>query len=1046
MKKTLIVVSLLIIILLSAAFAVPVIFKDDIENAIDELLAESVNADITWDTGDFSISLFTNFPNVTAALHHFGVVNKAPFEGTTLFAAEKLEVEVDLLSLFDTQISVNGIRLVRPEISISVLKDGTANYDIAIGSGEPETTAAAVEEPPATFNVRIDHWSISDGNLTYKDATLPFEMEIKHLNHSGSGDFTQDVFDLSTKTSVDTLSVNFDGVEYLSNKSIDADVVISISDNYSRYTFKENNLSVNDFNLGFDGWLALNEDGSMDMDLTYGVKETTFKSLLSLVPGLYKQSFSSLTTAGTLSFNGMAKGTYDSLGMPAFNLALQVSDAMFKYPDLPTAISNISMDLLVDNKDGVIDNTVVDLRQFHMDFGNNPIDARAKLANLSDYDMDAQIKGALNLAELSTMFPMEGMTVSGLFQIDLKANGVYDSVSGKMPAVEAVMKMTDGHVETQELPYALESMAFDAQINSPGSMKDFNAQVKDFAMTMDGEQFKADLDVSNLDNYTWNLTASGGVDLEKITKVFPLEGMELAGKIKTNFTTAGNMADLEAGRYAKLPTGGSVSVAGFRYKDAELPYDVTISAAEASFDPQQVTLKNYNGTVGKSDMRMSGTVTNYMGYVLEEGETLKGQLSFNANLLDLNEFMEEEEESAGGGTETAGAVEEEYGVVEVPKDIDFLLISDIKKVVMMDMTITNATGNMIVKDGILNLNGLKFNMLDGNFAVSGAYDTRNPDNPKYDFKLAVSDLSSQKAFETFSIVQSYFPIAKNINGNLSTDFAISGLLDEGMMPDMKTVSGAGLLNIAKATLTNSKVLKSIGSHAKISSLSDTDEVNIKDILMDLTIEDGQVKVKPFAMELAGYKATISGGSFLDGGLDYNMEVNVPAGKLGAQANKLIAQYAGGANTGSSSVIPLAFGIGGTFLDPKATFKTPVQKKQVADVAKNIAKDKVKEKTGVDLEAEKEKKRQQLLSEARNTANKIEEEGKRAADKVRKEGYDKADLIVKEAGGNFVKKRLAEETAKKLKKETDEKADKIEAAAKKKAQAVMAEAEKKAAAL
>ncbi len=1032
MKKILIAFAVIIVLVLSAAVAIPIIFKDDIKAEVDKALAESVNADIIWDTDDFSLSLFTNFPNVTAGLNNFGVINRAPFEGERLFAVETFAVEIDLFSLFGEQIKINGIELVTPEINIKVLEDGRANYDIAIAT--EETAPAPATEEATKFNIGIDHWQVTNGHVVYDDATLPFKMEIKGLDHSGSGDFNQDAFDLATLTEAGTVTMIYDGVEYLTDKNFRADIVMTISDNYGRYTFKENKLSLNDFALAFDGFIALNEDESIDMDLTYGAKEATFKSLLSLVPGIYTADFKDIQTSGTLSFDGGVKGKYSEEKMPAFNVALTVADAMFKYPDLPTAISNISMDLAVDNKDGVIDNTVVDLKQFHMDFGNNPIDAKLRIANLVDYDMVANVKGKLNLGELNTMFPMEGMAMKGIFSMDVDAKGTYDSVSGRTPTIDAKMTLTDGYIKTADLPYALENLKMDAVVLSPtGDMADFKAVVNDFSMVMDGEPFGAQLEFANLNNYTWNVKANGGIDLEKITKVFPLEGMTLAGIIKANLTTAGNMADLDAERYDKLPTSGNVSISNFKYEDAELPYGVTISSAKASFDPQKISLDSYNGTVGKSDMALSGAITNYIGYLFGENQTLKGTMSMTSNLLDLNEFMTEEEEA----TEEPAEEEAAYGVVEVPKNIDFVMNATINKVVVMDMDITNAKGKIIVRDGVVDLSDLSFKLLDGAFAMSGSYDPRDLEKPKYDFNFKVDNLSSSKAFETFSIVQSYFPIAKNVEGNLSTDFKINGLLDQEMMPDMATVSGAGLVNIAQAKLKNSKILKNIGSVASFSSLSDTDEVTLKDILMSVTIENGAVSVKPFDLQLAGFKSTVSGTNKLDGSIDYNLKMDVPANKLGsALASKLGAS--------GTSNIPLSFGIGGTYDDPKAQLTGSSTKQMVTDVAKNVVKEQAVEKLGLEnSDVDKEAQKKKILEEAQTQADRVVAEGKAAADRVRKEGYAQADNLVKEAGGNILKKKIAEEAAKKLRKETDEKAAKIEAEAKAKSDKIMEEARKKA---
>ena len=42
--------------------------------------------------------------------------------------------------------------------------------------------------------------------------------------------------------------------------------------------------------------------------------------------------------------------------------------------------------------------------------------------------------------------------------------------------------------------------------------------VNDFSMLMDGEKFTASLTLQNLDDYTWDVNANGGVDIEKMTK------------------------------------------------------------------------------------------------------------------------------------------------------------------------------------------------------------------------------------------------------------------------------------------------------------------------------------------------------------------------------------------------------------------------------------------------------------------------------------------------------------------------------------------------
>src|SRR5690349_10052941 len=113
LKWFLIIFGGLLVLIVAAAIILPLVFKDDIKAAINKQLAKSVNADVVYD--DFSLSLFRNFPNITAELHQLGVINREPFAGEVLFATDELTVEVNLKNiLFDDQLRLKGISLIKP--------------------------------------------------------------------------------------------------------------------------------------------------------------------------------------------------------------------------------------------------------------------------------------------------------------------------------------------------------------------------------------------------------------------------------------------------------------------------------------------------------------------------------------------------------------------------------------------------------------------------------------------------------------------------------------------------------------------------------------------------------------------------------------------------------------------------------------------------------------------------------------------------------------------------------------------------------------------
>lgn len=923
LKWTGIVLGGLLIVILAAAFILPVVFKDDIKAAIDKELAKSVNADVFFDIDKFNLSLFKNFPNITIEMSDLGVINREPFAGEALFVTEHFQVEVNLVDiLFGDQLRVKGISLVRPIINVRVLADGRANYDIAVPSEDTVTTT----EESGDFSFGIDHWEIVDADVTYDDQSLPFVLNLKGLNHSGSGDFTQSVFDLKTNTTADSVTMAYDGSEYLTNKRVVIDATVSISEEYTKYTFKENSAKINDFVTSFDGWFKMNEN-DFDMDINFKSPDNSFKSLLSLIPGMYSESFTNIETSGDLAFSGFVKGIYSEKQMPAFNLNLLVKDAMFKYPDLPTPVNNINVDLLVDNKDGVIDNTVIDLKKMHLDFGSNPVDAKALITKMYPTTVDATVNAKLNLAELSKMFPMEGLEMKGSYAIDLKAKGVYDSLKKTIPAIDATMALANGYVKSADFPIPLQDLKFHSSVkNSSGKMAETFITVKDFTMLMDGEKFNADLLLQNLDDYTWDLNANGGVDLEKITKVFPLEGMTLAGKVKADIHTKGKYSDLEAEKYDRLPTSGTASLKDFKYTSKDLPYTVALTQAGMVFDPKKIEMQNVNGTIGKSDFQVNGSVLNYIGFVFGT-QTIKGTMNFNSTLLDLNEFMTETEETTSTDTTS-------LSVIPIPKNIDFILKSNIKTVKLMNFNITNAAGDVIVKDGIANLSGLKFNMLGGSFVVNGAYNTQDLAHPRYDMNLKIENVSMKEASNASSLVSTYAPIAGLVNGNFSTDFKVSGELLQNMMPNLATVNGGGLVKIAQAALKDSKLVSGITSLTK---LENTNEVTLKDVLMNASLKDGKLNVQPFDVKFGNYKTTVAGSTSLDGSLDYTLKMDVPAGKLGTEFNSFVTQYTGGKSDPNKN-IPVTIGLGGKYNSPTPKLILDEQKQQAKEAATTAAKE------------------------------------------------------------------------------------------------------------
>ncbi|MBK6988277.1 MAG: AsmA family protein [Bacteroidetes bacterium] len=207
MKKLFKWAAITILVLLVVLISLPFIFKDKIVAKVKEETNKNINAKV--DFGDFDLSLIRSFPNFSLRVNNLSVINIAPFEGDTLIYAKQLDLTIDIMSVIKgTEISIKKVGVESPIMYFLVNAQGKANWDIAKPSAEP-----AGAEKPSTFKASLQKYSISNGLIVYNDKTMPFFLKLDKVNHTGSGDFTQDLFTLKTKTDVGSTDLAYGGVK-----------------------------------------------------------------------------------------------------------------------------------------------------------------------------------------------------------------------------------------------------------------------------------------------------------------------------------------------------------------------------------------------------------------------------------------------------------------------------------------------------------------------------------------------------------------------------------------------------------------------------------------------------------------------------------------------------------------------------------------------------------------------------------------------------------------------------------------------------------------
>jgi hypothetical protein len=1025
MKKLLFGIAIFLALLIGALIALPYFFKDEIIAQVKATANESLTA--TVDFKDVDISIFRNFPKLSVGLKGLEVTNgPGPFEGVKLIQCERLDVAVDLWSaIFGSEVIVKGLYFQKPDIKVFVLSDGSANYDITKPEPAGSTASTSAESSP----VKLERYGISEGKILYDDRGLDMRALLEGVEHTGSGEFTADLYDFVMKTAVERLSVNYGGMQYLKNARADWDATLNADMKNMKFTFKENNLKVNALEVMLDGWVQT-PDNSEDirMDLKFGTPQNTFKSLLSIVPGAYTKDYSDVQANGTVQFSGFVKGTYNDIIYPAFKIDFKVGNADFKYPSLPLGVSSINVDASINSPSSRLNDMTVNIPKFSLRIGSNPLEGYFNLKTPeSDPTVDTKIVGTLNLGELSKAFPMEDVEeLAGIIKanVTMKAamsqidQGKYDQVnmagdfamSGISYKAQGSPQVKINQLSTSLTPQKVDIQNFDAKLGKSdlranGSIDNILAY------------FSTNKTMTGTLNFSSNL-----FDANEWMEPAPADGSVVPSDLEAP-ATAGS---------EKVFDRWDFTVDGKINRLKYDTYDLTNMAMKGHFMPNKMTVDNFGLNIGASDLRGSGKILNAWNYMFDN-QTVSGVVNLQSNFFDLNQFMTEENSSSTGSQKTAPAPAAATEIIPVPKNVDMTLNADFAKIKYTTYDLNNLDGQIVVKGGVAELKDLTANVAGGQIGLRGEYNTKDETKPTFNVAFALQNMGFKEAFNTFANVKSLAPVMQLIDGKFNTSLVMSGTLGKDMMPDLMTLTAAGFLETLSAVFNNFKPMNDIGAKLGLDYLNKFELKNTKNWF---EIKEGKVTVKPFNVQMRDVAMQIGGSHGLNQEMAYQITTKVPRSALqksaaGAAANsglnflsKEASKY--GVSLAQGEFINVRFDLTGSLFSPKVAMK----------VLGSDGESSIKEEAGAAVQATVDKARDSLINVANRELDKAKDQAKAAADKAAdslravadkkiQEAKDKAAKELGDKAGEAVGKKAEEALGDKGKKATEDAKKKLE---------------------
>ena len=1021
-KRTLIGLATMFVLGIGTVVAIPFFFKDKVVAEVKKAINERINAKVNFK--DVSFSVWKHFPAVSVNLDSLNVVGVNEFEGTKLLGAKTFSITLDFWSVWNggNPYKVSAIDLDEPFVNIIVLQNGKANYDIA----KPTPDSVKTSPDSSKFALNLSSYAIQKGEIRYDNRQMGFLFDSKGLNHKGSGDLATDLYDLTTKTEIDSLTVSYGAITYLSKAHLLLDAIISADMKDMKFTLKDNDLTVNEMQLKTDGYTQLKGD-DVNLDFKFNAPQNDFKNFLSLIPHAYTKDFKDVKADGKFKLDGFVKGTYNGVKnqLPAFAVNAMIEKGNFKYPTLPMGVSEIDAKINVGCSGSNFDLLKLDIPKFHVKIGTNPIDGTFALRTpISDPDIDTKVKGTLNLAEFAKAFPVESIKeLNGLIVADVTAKTKMSLITQKkydQVNVAGTAKISNMTVAMQGQPKV--------QINAANMNFTPNfVGVENFDAKLGKSDLKANGKVDNFMAYfspektmTGNLTFSS--NLFDANEWIPNEeAAHPEGKHPNDVAKPFDRFDFQLdGKIDKL-----------LYEK----YDITASSAKGHFTPNKMMISSFATKIGNSDVAGSGTIENVFGW-LYDGQTLGGEVNLNSNLMDLNQFMTETPKTAA-----APAPNVATEPILVPDNMNLAINAKMAKVLYTNMNLTNLNGRLLVKDRQVRIDNATAATMGGNIGLKGGYDTRNAEKPRFDLAYDFKNMDFQQFFTTFNSMEKLAPIGKYISGKFNTDLTMSGELGKDLSPNLNTLSASGVLQTISAIISGFKPLENVGDKLGLKELK---TLTVKDTRNFLDIKNGIVTVKEFDQKLKDIDLKIGGTHSLTNEMKYSIKARVPRKLLEANAvgkmagdgfNALLKEGAKyGVNIKNSEFVNVLFDISGSATSPKVGMKLlggdgTASLEETAKESVKAVVDKAKDSVATRANEELEKAKDKAKAEADRITAQAQAEAQKKIDEAKAKAVEEAKKRAGEVVGDKVGEKIDKAVDKvggdKIKKETDKVKDKLD---------------------
>ncbi|MDE6458706.1 MAG: hypothetical protein K2L31_08950, partial [Muribaculum sp.] len=254
-----------------------------------------------------------------------------------------------------------------------------------------------------------------------------------------------------------------------------------------------------------------------------------------------------------------------------------------------------------------------------------------------------------------------------------------------------------------------------------------------------------------------------------------------------------------------------------------------ISHVDVKFSTDSVIFNDVKYQAGNSDFVVNGGIRN-MRRALTTGSPLKVVLSVKSDTLNVNQLVQTSYNGAAfaerikDGSVTLASIDTEKEIdnladslntdgmtaaLLVPVNIDAEIKMNADNIIYSDMYMADFNGELLVKDGAINLRDLSAKSGIGDARFTALYTAPTKKDIQFGFGLELSDIHIKEFIGMMPAVDSLMPLLQSFEGRINADVAATAKIDSTMNIELPSLNAAVRLEGSDLVLLDAETFRTL---------------------------------------------------------------------------------------------------------------------------------------------------------------------------------------------------------------------------------------------